>query len=329
MTGGADPHRTSRPPTGRRAAGPGLVVVAAVVWGTTGTATHFAPGVPAIVFGAVTFGLGGLVMAGTAWRPTRRSLADRRLRGGVVLAAAALAVYAVVFYVGLTEAGVAVGTTIAIGSSPVFAGLLEWASDGRRVTGRWVGATVVGVAGMALLTAARSVGPGSPGTAALAVGVLAALAAGVTYALYTWLVAVALGAPSTDLLAPERPEARGVAGAVFLLAAVPLVVLAVLFGWRDLVVPEHWPVFLYLALVPTAIGHTLYAVGLRTVRSSVATLLSLLEPVVAAVLAVLVVGERLGALGWVGVALVVAGLLLLALPVRVSAAAAASADLGA
>ena len=78
----------------------------------------------------------------------------------------------------------------------------------------------------------------------------------------------------------------------------------------------NWPVFLYLALVPTVIGHSLYALGLRTVTASVATLLSLLEPVVAAVLAVLVVGERLGVGGWAGIVLVVAGLSVLALPAR-------------
>jgi DME family drug/metabolite transporter len=52
------------------------------------------------------------------------------------------------------------------------------------------------------------------------------------------------------------------------------------------------------------------------VTASVATLLSLLEPVVAAVLAVLVVGERLGVGGWAGIVLVVAGLSVLALPAR-------------
>ncbi|WP_179863151.1 EamA family transporter, partial [Bacillus toyonensis] len=79
-------------------------------------------------------------------------------------------------------------------------------------------------------------------------------------------------------------------GAVFGLAAVPLVVLAVVGGQASLGVASNWPVFVYLALVPTVLGHSLYAVGLRSVSASVATLLSLLEPVVAAVLAVLVVG---------------------------------------
>jgi len=50
---------------------------------------------------------------------------------------------------------------------------------------------------------------------------------------------------------------------------------------------------------------------LRSVRSSTATTITLLEPVVATVLAVIVVGERLSLLGWAGFALVLVGLAVL------------------
>ncbi|KTR07015.1 hypothetical protein NS330_15300 [Curtobacterium citreum] len=309
-------HRASRPLGGSVA-----VLVAATVWGTTGTATHFAPGVPAFVFGAVTFGLGGLLLAATTGRPAVRALGRAGTRGWVLLGAASLVVYAVAFYAALADAGVALGTTVAIGSSPVFAGLVEWVADRRRVSGRWVVATLVSVAGMVLVTLARSEGAGS---GALPVGLGSALLAGLTYATYSWAVARGMHAATRTVPVPvPAPEpargpgagdARGVLGAVFGLAALPLVVLALVAGRDALVLGANWPVFLYLALVPTVLGHSLYAVGLRSVSASVATLLSLFEPVVAAVLAVLVVGEHLGMLGWVGIALVVGGLALLALP---------------
>lgn len=316
MTGGAVVHRASRPLGGSVA-----VLVAATVWGTTGTATHFAPGVPAFVFGAVTFGLGGLLLAATTGRPAVRALGRAGTRGWVVLGAASLVVYAVAFYAALADAGVALGTTVAIGSSPVFARLVEWVADRRQVTGRWVLATLVSVAGMVLVTLARSEAAGS---GALLVGLGSALLAGLTYATYSWAVArgmhAATRAVPVPVPAPEPArgpgvgDARGVLGAVFGLAALPLVVLALVAGRDALVLGANWPVFLYLALVPTTLGHSLYAVGLRSVSASVATLLSLFEPVVAAVLAVLVVGEHLGTAGWVGIALVVGGLALLALP---------------
>ena len=306
MTGAAEVPRASRPGHGVAA-----VVIAAAVWGTTGTATHFAPGVPAVVFGAVTFGLGGLALAATGGRGVARALADRSTRRWVLVGAGSLVVYAVAFYAGLADAGVALGTTVAIGSSPVFAGLVEWAADGRRVTVRWGVATAVSTAGMVVVTLARPAGP----AVAVGPGLVWALLAGLTYAVYSWAVSSGVRA------VPDGPSGaagtgRGVVGAVFGLAAVPLVVLAVVVGGAHLAVVGDWPVFLYLALVPTALGHSLYAVGLRSVRASVATLLSLLEPVVAAVLAVLVVGEHLGVVGWAGIALVVVGLALLGLPER-------------
>ena len=294
--------------------GAAAVVVAAAVWGTTGTATHFAPGVPAFVFGAVTFGIGGLVLAAAAGRGTLRAIARRGTRGWVLLGAASLVVYAVAFYAALADAGVALGTTVAIGSSPVFAGLVEWVTARRRVTPRWVVATLVSVVGMVVVTLARSEGSRADGSLVLGLG--SALLAGLTYALYSWAVARGMQATPPVRGVRTRSDGRGLVGAVFGLAAVPLVVLAVVGGHDHLGVPAHWPVFLYLALVPTVLGHSLYAFGLRSVSASVATLLSLLEPVVAAVLAVLVVGEHLGVLGWAGIGLVVVGLALLALPAR-------------
>ncbi|MGN6409193.1 MAG: DMT family transporter [Curtobacterium sp.] len=319
MTDGADARRASGSIGGSAA-----VLVAAAVWGTTGTATHFAPGVPAFVFGAVTFGLGGIVLALGTGRGALRAVADPASRRWVLLGAASLVVYAVAFYAALADAGVALGTTVAIGSSPVFAGLVEWVVDGRRVTRRWVVATLVSVVGMVVVTLARSAGEPAGASASLVLGLGIALLAGLTYATYSWAVARGMHAVTAPVALPggasvadraSLPE-RGLVGAVFGLAAVPLVVLAVVGGQGALGVAANWPVFLYLALVPTVLGHSLYAVGLRSVSASAATLLSLFEPVVAAVLAVLVVGEHLGVGGWVGVALVVGGLAVLAVPGR-------------
>ncbi|MDO3697862.1 EamA family transporter, partial [Curtobacterium flaccumfaciens] len=231
MSHGPGAGRASRP-----AGGLAAIAVAAAVWGTTGTATHFAPGVPAFVFGAVTFGLGGLVLAATAGRGTLRAVTQRRTRGWALLGAASLVVYAVAFYAALADAGVALGTTLAIGSSPVFAGLVEWVADRRRVTRRWVLATLVSVVGMVVVTLSRSEHDG--GGRSLAVGVGSALVAGLTYALYSWAVArgmhaatsrmpIAVGRAEPDSMrvggvvgvaaarAARGPNERGLVGAVF------------------------------------------------------------------------------------------------------------------
>lgn len=66
-----------------------------------------------------------------------------------------------------------------------------------------------------------------------------------------------------------------------------------------------------MALVPMFAGYVLFGWGLARIRASTATGISLLETVVAAVLAVLVVGERLPLHGWLGAAVVIFSLFIL------------------
>ncbi len=49
----------------------------------------------------------------------------------------------------------------------------------------------------------------------------------------------------------------------------------------------------YLGVVTTALAYLLFYAGMRTTAGSVAAVLTLLEPLVASVLAVVVLGERL------------------------------------
>jgi DME family drug/metabolite transporter len=60
---------------------------------------------------------------------------------------------------------------------------------------------------------------------------------------------------------------------------------------------------------PTAVAYTLYFRGLRTAAPGTAALLALLEPLTAAVLAALILGERLTATGIAGAALLAAAVL--------------------
>jgi DME family drug/metabolite transporter len=61
-------------------------------------------------------------------------------------------------------------------------------------------------------------------------------------------------------------------------------------------------------------GYVLFGWGLARVRASTATTVSLAETVVAAILAVVIVGERLPVLAWAGAALVAGSLFVLTLP---------------
>ena len=70
---------------------------------------------------------------------------------------------------------------------------------------------------------------------------------------------------------------------------------------------------IYMALVPMLLGYLLFGYGLTRVTPSAATTLTLAEPAIAALLAVVLVGERLPAIGWAGLAGTCASLLVLSL----------------
>jgi DME family drug/metabolite transporter len=74
-----------------------------------------------------------------------------------------------------------------------------------------------------------------------------------------------------------------------------------------------WPLLLYLGVVPTAAAYVVFGAGLRRMTATTAGVATLLEPLTAAALGVLLFGERLGTVGWVGAALLLAALGLLAL----------------
>jgi drug/metabolite transporter, DME family len=64
----------------------------------------------------------------------------------------------------------------------------------------------------------------------------------------------------------------------------------------------------YLAVLPMAGAYLLFGYGLRRMTASTATTLALAEPIVATLLAVLVLGEHLAAQAWIGLAVIGIGL---------------------
>ena len=72
-------------------------------------------------------------------------------------------------------------------------------------------------------------------------------------------------------------------------------------------------VALHLSLLTVGLSYALWARGLIRVSASTAVTLSLAEPLTAATLGVLVVGERLPLVALLGIALLIAGLALLSL----------------
>ena len=290
-----------------------FVLSASVLWGTTGTAATFAPGVSPLAIGSVAMGVGGLLQALYAAHPI--SAQWRRLAQQwplVSLGALAVAVYPLAFYTSMHLAGVAVGTVVSIGSAPVAAALIERVVDQKPLTRRWMVGALIAVGGAVLLSfAAHRAEGGGAGPAAEpwasaswagAAGIALGLVAGTTYAVYSWAAHRLIGGGVSS---------RATMGTVFGVGGV-LLMPVLFFTGRPLL--EAWTNFTvgaYMALVPMFAEYVLFGWGLARVRASTATGLSLVETVVAAALAVLVVGERLPATGWIGAATVLAGLFFL------------------
>lgn len=283
------------------------VAAASVLWGTTGTAATFAPSVSPLAVGAVAMGIGGLLQALYAVGAIAGQwpgLLDRwRL---VSLGAAAVAVYPLAFYSSMRLSGVAVGTVVSIGSAPVAAALIERFADGKPLTRRWMAGAFLGVTGAAVLSFAgqgHGQAAGSPGESWTPLaGIALGLVAGATYALYSWAAHRLIGGGLSS---------RAAMGTVFGLGGLLLMPVLAVTGAPLLESWTNFSVGAYMALVPMFAGYVLFGWGLARIRASTATGISLLETVVAAVLAVLVVGERLPLHGWLGAAVVIFSLFIL------------------
>ncbi|WP_437023407.1 DMT family transporter [Streptomyces sp. enrichment culture] len=288
------------------------VLLASVLWGTTGTAATFAPAVGPLAIGAVAMGVGGLLQALIAAPRIRREAPRLRThRGVVLLGALSVGAYPLAFYSSMRLAGVAAGTVVSIGSAPLVSALIERVVDGHRLTRRWMAGAALGLSGTVVLCAAEAAGahsgPGARSAGETVLGAGLGLVAGLTYALYSW--------------AAHRLIDRGVTsgaamGTVFGIGGLLLMPVLVATGAPLLASWSDAAVGAYMAVVPMFTGYVLFGWGLAHVPASTATTLSLLEPAVAAVLAVLVVGERLPLQGWAGIALVVGCLAVLTTPTR-------------
>lgn len=290
---------------GHRFGGMAGVLIAAVLWGTTGTAATFAPDLSPLAVGAVAMGIGGIlqgvIAAATIIR--QRRMISRHWQF-LLTGAVAVAVYPLAFYASMRYAGVTVGTVISIGSAPLLSALIEYCFDGVRLTKQWMCGAAVGIAGMILLCLAESSGNSTGNDHTLA-GIFLGLLAGFTYAFYSW---------SARRLMQAGVASRAAMGATF--GAGGILLMPVLFmtgapllaGWNNAVVG------LYMALIPMFVGYVCYGYGLARIPASMATTITLLEPVIAALLAVLLVGERLPLSGWAGVGLIIACLGIITVP---------------
>ena len=290
-----------------RGLGPFAIILAALLWGTTGTVAWFMPDdVSPLAIGAATMTIGGLLLFVTSAPSSIAALRNAASRTWLIIGAAGVFVYPLAFYSSMNLAGVAIGNLVSLGSGPMFAALYEWLWERRKLSKLWLMCTLLALGGIVLLAMGtqREQAAGLRDTAAMALGILLGLVAGAAYALFTYSSSRAIAAGGAS---------RGVMGGMFGLGAVVLAPVLVVTGAPLLQSAQTVGLAAYLAVGPMFVAYLLFGVGMRTLLSTTATTIALLEPIVATVLAVLIVGERLDVYGWVGFSLVLAAVAALTL----------------
>lgn len=280
--------------------GVAMALSAAALWGTTGTAQTFASsqtspywiGALRLVIASLFFGV--VVLVGRSRAGPMKSLPQSAWRW-VILGGLCMAAYNLSFFAGVKATGVATGTAVAIGSGPVWVGLLQSLISRQAPRPFWWFGTALAIMGISLMLSGR-------GTAARfdALGLGLCLAAGLAYGGYTIV--------SKHLVGLTTPEIATCL--VFTVAAIFAVPIAATVSDAFTATPATWVMVYYLGLIATGISFLLFSHALCRISVATGVTLSLAEPVTAFVLAIFVVGEQPGVLAFGGLGLVMAGLLL-------------------
>jgi len=226
------------------------------------------------------------------WRP--RDWAKAALLG------AAMAAYQVCYFWAVPRTGVALTALLAICSAPLMIAAGAALTLKERPNPATLAALLLAVAGTAMVLAGPRADGDTP--AAFTAGALSALGAGLSYAVYA--------VTAKGLL--RRAAPLPLAALTFTLAALLLTPVLALELGAAAQLAAGWPLLLYLGVVPTAAAYVVFGAGLRRVTVTTAGIATLLEPLTATALGILLFGERLGTVGSAGAALLLGALGLLA-----------------
>jgi len=294
-------HTPTSPRTFPAAWGYAYIVAAALLWATIGPAARFAlrAGIEPLEISFWRAALGGALFALHAAVRGRLRIAPRDLPavGGFALLGVTVFYWS---YFRAVQLGGAALAAILLYTAPAWVALAAALWLGERLTVRKSLAVALTLAGVALvaLGSGADVAGGAASAATRRTALAWGLLAGLAYAAY--------------YLFGKRYFARYEASTLFAYAlplGAALLLPAVTFAPKSV---ANWGVLLFLGIVPTYGAYLLYSVGLARVEATRAATVATLEPVAAAALAYAVWGEALRGFGYVGAALVLAGVLLVA-----------------
>ena len=274
------------------------LVLSGLLWGAgglIGTLFGRAAGLSALSVAAYRLLAGGGLMVGCLMLTGRRWPAGRAAWARIAVNGLLSALFQGCYFAAISLTSVSLATLITIGGTPVIVTIVEQARGRRALSGAGAVTLAMALAGLGLLVGLP--GGGLSETAVLEGAGMALLSAAGFAAVTLFGTSLVAGLDSLTLN-----------GYGFSLGGLMLVPLAAAFGGGLGFRPGLASAWLLAALCagPTAAAYTLYFRGLRNAPASTAALLTLIEPLAAAVLAALVLGDRLSATGIAGAALLLA-----------------------
>lgn len=280
-----------------------LIMLAAVMWGTVGITTKTIYGMSAtnpLSIGFLRLALSLPALLAVCWATQRK---DMFKVGGrdfalMLLVGTMTALYQVCYFGAIERTGVAVATLVTLCTAPVMVALISVFITRQRPSGYALMALAGALAGTAMLVGFQE---NAGATGADCTGILLALGSAFGYALVTL---------ASRKLAGRYHPFQSIAIS-FSFGALILLVFAAARGMVLDYTPAAWSLLLYLGTIPTALAYVLFIAGMRYTTATVASISTLLEPLVATVLAWLIFGERFSPMGFVGVALLSGSLLIL------------------
>ncbi len=276
-----------------------------VIWGTIGIAGKYLfreTDLDAITISWLRALIASPIYLLLAWRALGSNIfrASRRDQAIMVGLGVVLLIYQWLYLLAVDRLGVSSATLISLCVPPVLVAVASVPLLGERLNDRTIAALIGALLGVALLVGWQEGGGDREGSTA--VGVLFGLGCAAGIACHV-LGSRSLAGRHHAL----RPLAIGFPSGV--IAFTPLVAPGL-----SLDIPAvGWFWLLYLAIIPSVVGYWLYQRGLQDVSATTASIITLLEPLVAAILAWALFDERLGLIGWIGGLLLMGSIVLLSM----------------